>query len=381
MLVIGCYGCGNRGDDAILQGICSLFSEWQITAFNGALEDVSEYLPVRTVSCRMNEGISFSVMCSLIRQFFPLVREVYRTDIVVYGGGSLIHDLTPYNLLFQFFWAWLARIFRKRVYFFSIGVGPIRTKIGKRLCRYNLSKSDGVFVRDRRGFEICRELGIRDVKMTADAAFATDRQSGCRTDVLRDMKVENGEYICVTACQWFHSENFWKRDQMDFSGEKENLAQCIMKIYNEFHKPLLFVPTEAKDIILGRQLKERMPEVDFRLCPDSWNADRMAAIIENSYLLIGMRMHSIIMAARQGVPFVAIVYDEKVHQLLKMLHMEQYEIDLALVKPEKLLHLGKNIQAEYSVIQEKLKTKAETFMRQVEESAMSVEREIAGDIK
>ena len=64
-----------------------------------------------------------------------------------------------------------------------------------------------------------------------------------------------------------------------------------------------------------------------------------------------------------------------------MLHMEQYEIDLALVRPEKLLHLVKNIQAEYLVIQEKLMTEAETFMRQVEESAMSVEREIAEDIK
>lgn len=374
MIVIGCYGCGNRGDDAILQGICSLFPEWEITAFNGEFEDVSVYLPVRTVSCRMNEGASLSVIFSLMRQFFPLVREIYRSNVVVYGGGSLIHDLTSYNLFFQFLWAWLARIFGKQVYFFSIGVGPVETKIGKKLCKRNLYKSEGVFVRDERGFRICKELGLGNVKKTADAAFAYYERSRYRDDVLRHMNVKSTKYICVTACQWFHSENFWRRNRLDFSEETENLALCIKKIYKGLHMPILFVPTVAEDISLGRQIKSMIPESDFRVCPDNWNACQMAAIIENSYMLIGMRMHSIIMAARQGVPFVAIIYDEKVHQLLKLMNMEQYEIALESMEPEELLNLVRQIQSEYAPIHEKLITVSGKFLHWVQECASVVKK-------
>ena len=47
MFVMGSYGCGNRGDDAILQSICALFPDWDITAANGTYEDISKHLPVR----------------------------------------------------------------------------------------------------------------------------------------------------------------------------------------------------------------------------------------------------------------------------------------------------------------------------------------------
>lgn len=376
MLVIGCYGCGNRGDDAILQGICSLFPEWEITAFNGAFEDVSEYLPVRTVSCRMNEGASFSVICSLVWQLFSLIREVYHSDAVVYGGGSLIHDLTPYNLPFQFFWVRLAKLLGKKVYFFSIGIGPVKTKAGKKLCRRNLLRSEGVFVRDQRGFEICKGLEIWKAKITADAAFAICSQSSCREKALEYMHVEAHKYICVTACQWFRSENFWKRNQLDFSEETENLAFCIMEIYRELHMPILFVPTVADDILLGRQVEKLAPGVDFRLCPDHWNTNWMAAMIENSYLLIGMRMHSIIMAARQGVPFAAIIYDEKVNQLLYMMAMEQYGVALESITPEILLKLIRNIREKYSSIQKQLLMASGRFSHSVRKSAAVIKGEL-----
>ena len=44
MFVMGAYGCGNRGDDAILQSICQLFPNWEICATNGAYENVGACL-------------------------------------------------------------------------------------------------------------------------------------------------------------------------------------------------------------------------------------------------------------------------------------------------------------------------------------------------
>ena len=104
MFVIGAYGCGNRGDDAILQSICELFPNWEICATNGRDCDVSAFLPVKTVRCILNEGFSIPVLFLMIKDAFVMMYEIARADVLVFGGGSLIHDLTPYNLPFLFFW-------------------------------------------------------------------------------------------------------------------------------------------------------------------------------------------------------------------------------------------------------------------------------------
>ena len=121
---------------------------------------------------------------------------------------------------------------------------------------------------------------------------------------------------------------------MDFSKETENFAKCIVAVAERLKQPVVFVPTVMHDYSLGEELKRLMPEQDFRIAPGNLNCKAMAEIIENSSFLLGVRMHSIIFAARQGVPFLTLIYDEKVSQLLKRLDMEQYSLPLETVTPE-----------------------------------------------
>lgn len=75
MFVMGAYGCGNRGDDAILQSICQLFPNWEICATNGAYENVGAFLHIRTVPCRLNEGFSLSILGQYDKGFFQIVER------------------------------------------------------------------------------------------------------------------------------------------------------------------------------------------------------------------------------------------------------------------------------------------------------------------
>ena len=372
MLVIGCYGCGNRGDDAILQGICALFPEYEISAFNGKYQDVSKLFGIKRVPCRLNEGFSVSVLLSLIRQFPGIIRAVLRSDVVLYGGGSLIHDLTKYNLPFHFMWSKLAGIMGKRVYYFSMGVGPVRTRRGMRLCRSEFEKCNGVFVRDKRGLAICRKLGLSKVMLTADAAFAVEQKSVCGGVVLRELDLEQGSYVAVTGCQWFQSENFWNRANMDFSDDIRDFADVLMEVDGSLRKTMVFVPTEKEDYQLGVQLKTLLKSIDFKVAPIEWDTKKISAVIENSYILIGMRMHSIIMAARQRIPFVALIYDGKVRELLKMMGMEQYGIDIEDMKKSDVVDLVKDIESEYGEIQCELGEVAAEFREKVYSSAKLV---------
>lgn len=114
IFVIGSYGCGNRGDDAILQSICEQFPQAQISATCGSYEKISSFLPVKDVSCRLNEGFSLSVLLSMLKDSFGMFKEVFCCDVLMFGGGSLIHDLTPYNLPFCICGKPLQRFFKKK---------------------------------------------------------------------------------------------------------------------------------------------------------------------------------------------------------------------------------------------------------------------------
>lgn len=336
IFVLGAYGCGNRGDDAILQSICELFPEWEICAANGSYCDVSAFLPVKTANCRLNEGFSLSVLCSMAKDSLRMFWKIAKSDALVFGGGSLIHDLTPYNLPFLFLWHLWAKMLRKKVFYFSMGVGPVKTPFGKKLCRWFLSGADGLFVRDQRGFEICQQLGLANACMTADAAFAVQTKNQCGKRTLRDLGLEEKNYLCVTASQWFQSSNFWKKDSMDFSAQIENFAACVKAAGEQLHLPIVFVPTVMHDGSLGETLQAKLTGMDFRMVPVQWNCKEMAEIVENAAFLLGVRMHSLIFAARQSVPFLALVYDEKVRQLLRILKMEQYSLPLETVTAQQV---------------------------------------------
>ena len=113
------------------------------------------------------------ILGSMIKDSFRLLREIAKADLLMFGGGSLVHDLTPYNLPFLFFWQMWAKLFGKKVCYFSMGVGPLNTSTGRRLSRFFLKRADGLFVRDRRGYDLCLQLGVKNGVLTADAVSYT----------------------------------------------------------------------------------------------------------------------------------------------------------------------------------------------------------------
>ena len=358
-LIIGAYGCGNRGDDAILQSISRQLSHFQITATNGTYEDMAEYLSIKTIPCRMNEGISLPVVFSMIKDSFSILFHVVKADAIIYGGGSLIHDLTRYNLPFLYFWHMVAKILRKKVYYANMGGGPLRTKTGKQLSRYFLKKADGVFVRDERGLKICKDLGICNAVLVCDAAFAVTDISPNKNDLLAHLGLEERNYACVTVSGWFESSNFWDRKHIDFKMQTEKLAQEIKEFYKIINKKLVFVPTVTYDIKLLETLKDLLEDCDCIIIPPNYGCVEMAEIIANSYLLFGIRMHSIIFAARRATPFISLIYDEKVQQVLHFLDMEAYACTIGQASPEKVANITQNVIDHYTEIQNKLKTKAD----------------------
>jgi len=141
-LLIGNYGVGNVGDEALRQYFLQRFPEieWAVlSAHPNQHSDVKEYP-------RLPGGI---------RSFFrtpwlQTIRAMRECDGVVFGGGSLFTDVESGYACFLW---WLhgaaARVCKKRIFLAFQGIGPFRTRYGEWLAHSIARAACFISVRDQ----------------------------------------------------------------------------------------------------------------------------------------------------------------------------------------------------------------------------------------
>jgi polysaccharide pyruvyl transferase CsaB len=136
-ILVGNYGVGNVGDEALRAYFLESFPEVQWTVLSAHPQD-SE-LP------RLPAGIrSF-----LMTPWWKTVRAIRHTDALVFGGGSLFTDVE--SSFACFLWALhagVARFFGVPYFLAFQGIGPFRTKHGRWISLWVLQHARYVSVRD-----------------------------------------------------------------------------------------------------------------------------------------------------------------------------------------------------------------------------------------
>lgn len=361
ILIIGAYGCGNKGDDAILEGFGeTLGKNFELIPTCGNYGGIEQIFSnkVDYISCRMNEGFSIAVLFNLLK-FFPIyIKRLNTAEAVIIGGGSLLHDITKYNLPFFFLLQRIAKRKGKKVIYAGVGAGPIGTEKGRKQAKKYLNTSDGVWIRDPADYKLLKDMGIENVKLSADMAFCVETDYCMADAVLSEIGVKRKGYVVVTACQWFKSDNFWKRGEMDFSSDRARLVVAIRKLMECCGEKVIFLPTVFHDYQLGKQLKEEINSDDFIVLHHHYDCKMMASIVANSSFLFGTRMHSMIFAIRSGVPFLATIYDEKVRHLIERVGMNEYAIEFDRIDSSEFEKLIESVLANREKIGETLREKA-----------------------
>lgn len=136
-LLIGNYGVGNLGDEALREYFLSAFPDiaWTVvSAHPQAANDVP----------RLPGGFR-----SLFRPWHRTIKALRQSDAVVFGGGSLFTDIeSPYACVLWWMHATVARFFGVPVLFAFQGMGPYRTRVGEWCARSAVKKSSFTSVRD-----------------------------------------------------------------------------------------------------------------------------------------------------------------------------------------------------------------------------------------
>ena len=138
ILLSGYYGFGNTGDEAILASTVK------------ALRKARPELELMVLSEHPEEtGSTYGVRAFHRMNPAQVLKAVNLADLVVFGGGSLLQDLTSLrSLIYYLSIIRVSHLVGKPVVVYANGIGPISSKIGRVLTRHTLSRVKAITVRD-----------------------------------------------------------------------------------------------------------------------------------------------------------------------------------------------------------------------------------------
>ncbi len=301
LLISGYYGFNNIGDESVLRTVTDALREGlediDITVLSASPEDTAEKYGVKAVA-RMKP--------------LAIIRAVWNCDLLISGGGSLLQDATSrrsihyYLLIIR-----LALLFGKKVFIYSQGIGPIRSRYNRRLTRRVLRHVHGIVVRDARSKRLLQDIGVPAdrVYVTADPVIRVkkaDLEPGRAILQAEGYKKQPGRLTVGWAI----------REKKTDSAFAHRIEECIRWLDEEYHADSILIPFyHSEDLPVAEVLQSRLAGTAVCI-REKHLTDEMLSIIGNMDLLVGVRLHSLIYAAVMQVPMLGISYDPKIDSFL-----------------------------------------------------------------
>jgi len=315
IVLAGFYGCGNLGDEAILEALIAGIRK------NLPLSDIMVLSgsPSDTSLCYNVSAINRTDLKSIFKQ-------IKSCDVFMLGGGGILQDATSSRSLYYYlFLIWIAKRLKKKVMLIGQGIGPIRNPINRFMVKKVVKNIQLLTVRDAASLEEARRLSLKcgKITLTSDLAFslnAPDDQAASRLLEIEGIKRCKEHLVGVALRKKPGNQNEEWLDKMAAALDEISGKDCQV-VFLVFHCP--------DDMGIAKSIMGRMKSpahIVFRNCKPS----EMLGIISKLDLLIGMRLHSLIFAAIASTPMVGLSYDPKVTSLMG--HIKAPCLDISSMK-------------------------------------------------
>jgi polysaccharide pyruvyl transferase CsaB len=188
------------------------------------------------------------------------------------------------------------------------GIGPLQTPFTRWLTRQVLQKCTAVTVRDRASAQMMANWQISSL-LAPDPVWALTAQS------LAEFPLIPTPNIAV---------NLRSHPQLTAS-RLETFTQALIEFQEATQAFILLVPFQAEqDLAIAQFLAAQLAENTQIIYLE--DPRQLKGLFSQVTLMIGMRLHSLIMAAAAGCLCCAISYDPKVTQLMTELDLSGWEL-------------------------------------------------------
>jgi polysaccharide pyruvyl transferase WcaK-like protein len=221
----------------------------------------------------------------------------------------------------------LAHEFNVPVMVYAVSAGPLNDPFNQKLVRENLNAAAAITVRERRAKKLLEEAGVEnEILVTADPALLMKPEPLPLHALAREGLDEERRYIGISV-----REPGMAAPDINESYYHALLANAADYLVERYNAEIIFVPLERKMLDLQHShavMSQMLRPQRATVLKGKYTAGQMLMLVKNFAFAVGMRLHFLIFAALQEVPFVALPYASKVMGFLEDLKIESPPLQL-----------------------------------------------------
>ncbi|KAM3103311.1 polysaccharide pyruvyl transferase CsaB [Phormidesmis sp. 146-35] len=294
-VLCGYYGMGNGGDEALLASLLQMLP--------------SEITPIVLSGNPQQTHDRYGVACCDRKSFLSVMQALRRSQILIWGGGSLMQDAT--SAMSPFYYGGLMKLAQwmgLKTIAWAQGVGPLNRPISRWLAKQAFKGCDGVSVRDRGSATLLNDWQIPFV-MAPDPVWAMESEP---VKGLWDLPAPR---VAVNL----RAHRLLTPDRL------ATLTRALTDFQKATQTCLILLPFQkSQDLAIAQFIQPQLPGASKILVLE--NPQELKGVFRGVEMAIAMRFHGLIMAAAEGCRCFALSYDPKVSQLMVDLEIPGWEL-------------------------------------------------------
>ena len=291
----GYYGQGNGGDEALLATLLQMLPlSVEPIVLSGNPQQTQQQYNVEV--CDRFNGLE-------------VLRTFKRSDVFIWGGGSLIQDVT--SAISPFYYGGLMGLAQQmglNTVAWAQGIGPLKRQMTRWLAQHCFSHCSAVSVRDANSAHLLSRWDI-PFTLAPDPVWALDSLP------LKGLwNLPAPRVACVL-----------RSHRLLTAKRLEILTKALVSFQTATRAFILLLPFQAsQDLAIVESLHQAIPNHSKILTLS--DPRQLRGVFQGVEMTIGMRLHSLIMAAAAECRCFALSYDPKVTQLMEELEFPGWEL-------------------------------------------------------
>lgn len=325
--IVGNYGNNNNGDEAILLGILHQLTHHfdvkreDIVVFSNNPKQTELRFGTKAAQLYYKRSSMTTTIFATMKRSYKIMKDL---DVVIIGGGGILMDLYRREAPLFSTYGLLANYAGCKVIVYGVGAGPINLAVGKFFIKRLAKIAESISVRDPESRGLLHAIGVKkDITVVGDPAFSiVTNQKKKKTTAIKN--------IGVTAVPYFNSAYWPKSDHAKYKAYIDSMAANLDRLIEEKDVHVTFFSTKfpqdveaSKDIANRMKQKEKVTVIEEHLDPE-----KLLKICADQDVIIGTRLHSLILALVVTTPVIGIEYHHKVEHFMDMIEQSDYSLSM-----------------------------------------------------
>lgn len=236
------------------------------------------------------------------------IEDLSKADLLVFGGGNIIFDLTKYSSTYFMYEKIIDKALEFNVPTFAccVGIGPFVTKEQQKNTVETLAKCTYVTVRDEKSYNYLKDN--KNTYLSIDPVFELKALSKKKTE---DKKTIGFSIIDLLNNKQTTEEN------------NQYIDDCVSLIEQlQDYKVVLYssVPHDYRTV---NEVYSRVEKLSNVSLANIQTIEELLELYTHFNLVIGARMHSLIVGVSQNTPIIGLSWQPKVRAMFEMIEQSE----------------------------------------------------------